>query len=80
MWSVIVGIRVLGGEIVRGGKKKIFRERSYIVEYCYTRVTKLYKKDGMLYIAEGKKQYVYDQSRIEMIQIREHKRQGIQFV
>jgi hypothetical protein len=75
-----VSIRVPGRGIVRGGKKKIYKEGYYIVEYCFPKVTKMYKDKGMLYIEEGKKQYVYDQGRIEMLQIREHRRQGIQFV
>lgn len=78
MWSVIVGIRVMGKSIVRGGSKKILRDCSYVVEYCFTRVTGIGKKDGFLYVTEGKKDYAYDINRVEMLQVREHKRSGIQ--
>ena len=78
MWSVIISIRAKGNELVKAGKFGYVRNKEYVVEFCHTSVTKFYKKGNTLYIMEGKKQHIYDGSRIEMIQIREHKRIGIQ--
>jgi len=78
MWSVIVSIHVMGSELVKAGKFGFSRSKEYIIEYCHTNVTKFYKIGNMLHIVEGKKKHIYDGSRIETIQIREHKRSGVQ--
>ena len=53
-----------------------------IIEYLYLNITKMYKENGMLYIQEGvgkgKKVHLHDITRVESIQIREHKRSGVQ--
>jgi hypothetical protein len=51
----------------------------YTRRYCYTNVTSYYtEKRKILYIMEGKKIHRHDIKRIIGVQIREHKRSGIQ--
>jgi len=53
-----------------------------IIEYLYLGVTKMYKKNGILYIQVGvgkaKEMHMHEVVRIDSIQIREHKRSGVQ--
>jgi hypothetical protein len=64
LWSVYVFIRT-GPDTFR--------------KYLYLDVVKMYKKSGILYIkTQDKKEHMHELSRIESIQVREYKRQGIQ--
>lgn len=65
-------------QVVRGGKKKISKQVYMVDEYWHPKVTKLFKKKGILYVVEGKDQFSYDVNRVTTLQIREHKRQGVQ--
>lgn len=62
LWSVYVLIRT---------SPNAFRE------YLYLNVAKLYKKEGMLYVTDDKKEmHILDASRIEIMKIREHINDG----
>jgi hypothetical protein len=78
MWSIIITIHVMGKVVVKMGKWKFNRKKEYIAEYCHPSATKIYKVGNRLHVVEGKKEHVYDGDRIESIQIREHKRRGVQ--
>lgn len=53
-----------------------------IMEYLYLNVTKMYKRNGILYVQIGvgktKDIHKHEMKRVESIQIREHKRKGVQ--
>jgi hypothetical protein len=63
--------------------KRIMKEPvDVVMEYLYLNVTKMYKKAGILYVQVGsgktKEIHKHEMKRIESIQIREHKRSGVQ--
>lgn len=50
-----------------------------IHEYMHLDVVKMYKQEGILHILDEKKEHhKHDMGRVASIQIREHKRSGIQ--
>lgn len=70
MWSVYIFV-----------KMGPMSEEQYM-RFMYTRVTKMYKKGKFLHVQEGmgkqKVIHIHDVKRIENIQIRKHKRGGVQ--
>jgi hypothetical protein len=73
-----VSISGIGTRYVGKRRKPVSCE--FLKEYMHTNVTKMFKEGGMLIVVEGKRPFKYDMSRIVSIQVREHKRSGIQYV
>lgn len=65
-------------KVVRGGKRKIYKEVLKEDEYCHPRVIRMFKKENILIIYEGSLRFSYDIDRVTLLQMREHKRQGVQ--
>lgn len=87
LWSVYVMVRaeVYKGRVLsrkHSTKREMKEPVEVIIEYLYLDVVKMYKKNGILYIQVGigkkKEMHMHEVSRVDSVQIREHKRSGIQ--